>query len=187
MADPVSSSTSNATSNLSSNQCLEDNLDQTASVCTSTTPAAPLVGVSMASSPAEGTGTCEALSAVWSLVQQFPPSTLSKLPATTQQPGSESVVGYQLTGPTTDGESVKTEVAFVKSNHPGGVVKESSAEVLGVAEQTGKDTNLEIIGARSTFALSRAGYGVFVTADSAARAEQARTLADGRLRIEIVR
>jgi hypothetical protein len=162
MADPISSSTSTSTS---ANQCLEDDVDETASVGASTTPAAPLVAASLASSPAEDASACQAPRAVWSLVQQFPPSTFSNLPATTQQPGSESVIGYLHTESTTDGESVKTEVAFVKSNNPGGVVKESSVEVSGAVAQIGKDLNLELIGARSTFALSRGGYGVSVTAD----------------------
>jgi hypothetical protein len=144
--DPISSSTRSA----APNQCLDDDS----------------VGGGLCPNPAAAEpNACEAPNAVWSLVQQFAPSAVAKASTAGQHADSASVVGYDHTGPSAEGDSQRAEVAFVKSSNPSGALQGSSLEVLGVVAQAGKQDNHELIAMRSTLALSRAGFGLSVITD----------------------
>jgi len=137
--DPVSS----ATPNPALNQCLEDD----------------------ASEALPPTAT-EAPNAVWSLVQQFPAASFSTpSPASGQRSDATSVVGYDYSGPTPEGDSQRSEAAFVKSSNPSGALNGSSIEVLGAVAQTGKQDNHELVALRSTLSISHAGFGLAVMGD----------------------
>jgi hypothetical protein len=159
--DPISSSTPTP----GPNQCLEDDGGLSGGVCPN--PATTAFGgdSSAVGGPATEPSACEAPNAVWSLVQQFPAAAFAKASVAGRQPDSTSVVGYDHTGPSPEGDSQRSEVAFVKSSNPSGALQGSSLEVLGVVAQSGAQSNHELIAMRSTLALSHAGFGLAVTAD----------------------
>ena len=160
MPDPISSSPTNP----ASNQCLNDDGDSSGGLC-------PNPAVLGANPPALGNeaaepSACEAPSAVWSLVQQFPAASFSKpSPASGPHPGSTSIVGYEHSGPTAEGDSQRSEAAFVKSSNPSGALNGSNIEALGAVAQTGKQNNLELVALRSTLSVSHAGFGLAITGD----------------------
>jgi hypothetical protein len=92
------------------------------------------------------------------------------------------VVGYDHSGPTAEGDSERSEAAFVKSSNPSGALSGSSIEVLGAVAQTGKQDNHELVVLRSTLSVSHAGFGLAVTGDGpSARASLGEHNDDGSL------
>jgi hypothetical protein len=158
--DPISSSTPNP----APNQCLDDD-GLSGGVCLNPATAESGGAASPGGSSASEPTACEAPNAVWSLVQRFPPAASASAVAASSHADSTSVVGYDHTGPSAEGDSLRSEVAFVKSSNPSGALQGSSLEVLGVVAQNGAQSNHELIAMRSTLALSHGGFGIAVTAD----------------------
>src|SRR5450432_3282628 len=132
MPDPLSSVTPSRTPNA----CIDAD-GEAGSVCAAPSTTASTANQSLMSEP-DAAGVCTP-SPVKALVAQFTPSTV---PAGLTG-GSANGVGYTYSGPTADGASTRTEVAFVKTPEQPGATLGMTFQALDVTQVSGRDHDLQ--------------------------------------------
>jgi len=160
MADPISSLNS-----YPSNACIDDDGETSA-------PVAPLQSTVVTAPPnqrlPEAGGSAEIPAGTAGLVEKFstPTSLKSALPSPSTP--APPAARYLLTssGAVPGGGSYRVAASLMKDEIKSGLLNGSHTEIGTVSVQYGKDNDVQLVGARETLTVARAGYGLSVTGEA---------------------